>query len=104
MGINLKLNITMANSSNAANAALTLNETYTVKITGFTYIKEYALIKGVEESTGEHISVIIGDKMSFGMSEMFMLKQSNGIKATYKKDKVANGVTYKQFQLDEILF
>lgn len=94
-----------ANSSTATNvASLTIGNSYTMSITGFTYIKEYALIKGKESTTGESMSVIIGDKLSFGMRDMFELKNSNGIRAIYKGDKVANGTSYKQFQLEEILF
>lgn len=99
-------NKTTNQSSGSANAEnkLTTGVTYTIGITGFTYIKDWALIRGIEETTGEKVGVIIGDKMSFGMTEMFQLKQSEGIKATYKKDKVVNGKTYRQFQLEEILF
>ena len=91
------------NADNNANA-LTIGEVYTIGVTGFTYIKEWALVRGKEETTGENVGVIIGDKLSFTMQDMFMLKQSNGIRAKYTKDKVVNGVTYKQFQLEEILF
>ncbi len=83
---------------------LVLNTEYTISITGFTYIKEFALIKGKVSENGESVGVIIGDKMSFGMADMFQLKQSNGIIAKYTKDKIVNGTTYKQFQLVEILF
>lgn len=95
----------MADTTNTvANAPLTIGTSYTISITGFTYIKEYALIKGKVTENGESVGVIIGDKISFGMSDMFQLKQSNGIVAKYTKDKVVNGATYKQFQLEEILF
>lgn len=95
----------MATTATTANAvSLKIGESYTMSITGFTYIKEYALIKGKESTTGEAMSVIIGDKLSFGMRDMFELKNSNGIRAIYRKDTVSNGVTYKQFQLEEILF
>ena len=95
----------MATATNATNVAtLQIGTSYTMSITGFTYIKEYALIKGKESTTGEAMSVIIGDKLSFGMRDMFELKNSNGIRAIYRKDTVSNGVTYKQFQLEEILF
>ena len=87
-----------------ANAPLTIGTSYTINVTGFTYIKDWAMIKGKETTTGEAIGVIIGDKMSFGMRDMFELKNSNGIIAKYTKDKVVNGVSYKQFQLEEILF
>lgn len=93
-----------ANATTPANAGLVIDQQYVIAITGFTYIRDYALIRGKESSSGEAVSVIIGDKQNFSMSDMFQLKQSNGIRATYKRDKVANGVTYKQFQLDEILF
>lgn len=83
---------------------LTIGTSYTIAVSGFTYIKEWAAIKGKETTTGEAVTVIIGDKMSFGMQDMFQLKQSNGIVAKYAKDKIVNGVTYKQFQLEEILF
>lgn len=92
------------NATTSANAELIIGNSYLMSITGFTYIKEYALVKGKESSTGEAIGVIIGDKLNFGMRDMFELKQSNGIRATYTKDKVVNGQTYKQFQLEEILF
>lgn len=91
-------------STPAANAALVIGTTYRINVTGFTYIKDWAMIKGKEISTGQSVGIIIGDKMSFGMSDMFQLKQSAGIMAKYSKDKVVNGVTYQQFQLDEILF
>lgn len=94
----------MANQTVAANAALTLNTSYNVSVTGFTYIKEWAAIKGKIVETGDAVTVILGDKLNFGMRDMFELKQSNGIRAKYTKDKVINGVTYKQFQLEEILF
>jgi hypothetical protein len=98
-----KSTYTMANATTSTNV-LTLGATYPIQITGFTYVKEYALVKGKEVTTGTDVSVIIGDKMSFGMRDMFELKNSNGIKATYTKDKIINGVTYQQFRLDEILF
>lgn len=94
----------MDTTATTANAALKIGESYTMSITGFTYVKEYALIKGKESTTGESMSVIIGDKLSFGMRDMFELKNSNGIRAIYRKDTVSNGITYKQFQLEEILF
>lgn len=101
----------MANTTTAANAAspattpvLTIGNDYTISVTGFTYVREYALIKGKVTETGESCGVIIGDKMSFGMSDMFQLKNSNGIVARYTKDKIVNGVSYKQFSLQEILF
>ena len=87
-----------------AMATLTIGSSYTISVTGFTYIKEWAAIKGKETSTGEAVTVILGDKLSFGMRDMFELKSSNGIIAKYTKDKIINGVTYKQFQLEEILF
>lgn len=94
----------MATATATNVATLQIGTSYTMSITGFTYIKEYALIKGKESTTGEVMSVIIGDKLSFGMRDMFELKNSNGIRAIYRKDTVSNGVTYKQFQLEEILF
>ena len=99
----------MATTANtAANAAstseLTLGTDYTIQVSGFTYVKEYAMIKGKITQNGQSVGVIIGDKMSFGMQDMFQLKQSNGIVAKYIKDKVVNGVTYQQFGLVEILF
>ena len=83
---------------------LTIGTSYNVSVTGFTYIKEWAAIKGKIVETGDDVTVIIGDKLSFGMRDMFELKQSNGIVAKYSKDKIVNGVTYKQFQLEQILF
>ena len=83
---------------------LTIGTSYVINVTGFTYIKEFAMIKGKVTETGDSVRVIIGDKMSFGMQDMFQLKQSNGIVAKYAKDKIVNGVSYKQFQLEEILF
>lgn len=87
----------------ASNDALIIGASYNINVTGFTYIKDWALIKGKEITTGESVGVIIGDKQSFGMRDMFTLKESNGITAKYTKDKIINGVTYKQFQLEEIL-
>lgn len=92
------------NAANAANNDLIINQSYNINVTGFTYIKDYAVIKGKEASSGEQISVIIGDKQNFGMSEMFQLKAASGIRAKYRQDKTTNGTTYKQFQLEEILF
>lgn len=83
---------------------LAIGTSYNVSVTGFTYIKEWAAIKGKIVETGDDVTVIIGDKLSFGMRDMFELKQSNGIVAKYSKDKIVNGVTYKQFQLEQILF
>jgi len=93
---------TVANASNEAK--FTKDQEYVIRITGFTYVKEWALIKGTEESTGEKIGVIIGDKMSFGMRDMFELKNSEGIKAGFSGEKIINGKTYNQFYLTEILF
>ena len=90
----------MANSK----VELEIGKTYLVATTGFTYIKDWAAIKGTVQETGEQITVILGDKLSFGMRDMFTLKEANGIKATYTKDKIVNGTSYKQFRLDEILF
>jgi hypothetical protein len=85
-------------------STLTISTSYVIAVSGFTYIKEFAMIKGKVSETGDSVGVIIGDKMSFGMQDMFQLKQSNGIVAKYAKDKIVNGVSYKQFQLEEILF
>lgn len=84
--------------------ALEIGKDYNVQVTGFTYLKEWAAIKGKVVETGQPCTVIIGDKLSFGMRDMFELKQSNGIVARYTKDKVVNGITYQQFALQEILF
>jgi hypothetical protein len=93
----------MANSSSSvANATFTVGSSYSIAVTGFTYIKDYAVIKGSCNSVS--VSVIIGDKKSFPMSDMFMLKDSGGIKAIFKGIKNINGVDYRQFQLEEILF
>lgn len=94
---------TAPSTANAA-SAITLGESYNVTVTGFTYIKEWAVIKGKIAGTDQQVQVIIGEKLNFGMRDMFELKQSNGIRATYSKDKVVNGTTYQQFQLEEILF
>lgn len=85
-----------------ANAPLVIGTSYRVNVTGFTYLKDWAAIKGTVNGT--NVTVIIGDKMSFGMRDMFELKQSAGIMAKYTQDKTVNGVTYQQFQLEEILF
>lgn len=85
-----------------ANAGLVIGTSYNVSITGFTYIKDWAAVKGTVNGT--NVTVIIGDKLSFGMRDMFELKHSGGIKAKYTKDKEVNGVVYQQFQLEEILF
>lgn len=85
-----------------ANAPLTIGTSYKVNVTGFTYIKDWAAIKGT--ANGHNITVIIGDKLSFSMRDMFELKQSGGVMAKYTKDKEINGVTYQQFSLEEILF
>lgn len=86
------------------NSSLVIGNSYVISVTGFTYVKEFAMIKGKVSETGDSVGVIIGDKMSFGMQDMFQLKQSNGIVAKYAKDKIVNGTTYKQFSLEEILF
>lgn len=99
----------MSKPKSAANAAitessnvLTVGKEYNVNVTGFTYVKDYALIKGTIGS--ESVSVIIGDKQTFGIRDMFELKNAGGIRALYNKDKEVNGVTYRQFSLREILF
>lgn len=97
----------MANQANAtANAAtvpaLEVGKSYNVSITGFTYIKDWAAVRGNIGS--ENVTVIIGDKLSFGMQDMFQLKHAGGIRAKYSKDKEINGTIYRQFQLEEILF
>lgn len=84
--------------------SLEIGKEYNVSVTGFTYVKDWAMIKGKVVETGESVGVIIGDKMSFGMQDMFQLKNSEGIVAKYAKDKIVNGVSYKQFSLVEILF
>lgn len=94
----------MSKDNTPANAGLVIGTSYNVQITGFTYVKEYAMVKGTVVETGESVGVIIGDKLSFGMRDMFELKNSNGIRAKYTKDKVVNAITYKQFSLEEILF
>ena len=86
------------------NSALVIGTSYKIKVTGFTYIKDWAAIKGKEITSGEPVTVIIGDKMSFGMRDMFELKQSAGIEACYTKDKIVNGTSYAQFSLEQILF
>lgn len=91
-------------AADAAKNELVVNQDYDITVTGFTYIKDYAVIRGKEQSTGESVSVIIGEKQNFTMSDMFQLKQANGIRARYRQDKTVNGTTYKQFQLQEILF
>ncbi len=91
-----------SNATPAANAAFVVDSSYTINVTGFTYARDWAIIKGT--CNGKSVSVIIGDKLSFGMQDMFMLKQSAGIKATYKGEKDSNGVMYSRFQLEEILF
>lgn len=89
-------------TANAVIDQLTIGNEYTVNVTGFTYIKDYAMIKG---TIGKHpVGVIIGEKQNFGIREMMELKHAGGIKATYRKDKVVNDKTYKQFQLEEIMF
>jgi hypothetical protein len=102
----LNRQIIMANQATKATnvATLVIGTSYVISVTGFTYIKDFALIKGKVSETGDSVGVIIGDKMSFGMRDMFELKNSNGIVAKYSKDKLVNGVTYKQFSLEEILF
>lgn len=95
----------MANKTGEANASpLVIGNEYTIQVTGFTYVKDWAMIRGKEISTGTQVGVILGDKLSFGMRDMFTLKESEGIRARYTKDKVVGGVTYQQFVLVEILF
>ena len=91
---------TVANATTTE--SFTIGSIYKISVTGFTYIKDYALIKGSCNST--KVSVIIGDKKSFPMSDMFMLKESEGISAKFTGVKTVNDVAYNQFQLDEILF
>jgi hypothetical protein len=85
-----------------ANAGLTIGQIYNINVTGFTFIQDYSVIKGKITENDEAVSVIIGDKMSFGISEMFKLKEASGIEAKYTKDTVVKGVTYKRFQLEQI--
>jgi len=92
----------MADVKTPANAGLNKGTKYNVVMTGFTYIKDWAAIRG--KIGEESVTVIIGDKMSFGIREMMELKHAGGVSATYTKDKEVNGTTYKQFQLEEILF
>ncbi len=83
---------------------LEIDSIYKINVTGFNYIKDYAIIKGTVADNNESVSVIIGDKQSFGMRDMFELKNADHIKAKYRKDRVVNNVTYKSFQLEEIAF
>jgi hypothetical protein len=85
-----------------ANAGLTIGQIYNINVTGFTFIQDYSVIKGKITENDEAVSVIIGDKMSFGISEMFKLKEASGIEAKYIKDSVVKGVTYKRFLLEQI--
>lgn len=94
----------MANTATPTPFVFVEQASYVISITGFNYIREWALVKGIEEQSGEKVGIIIGDKLSFNMTDMFQLKQSNGIKAQYVKEKVVNGKSYHQFQLEEILF
>lgn len=88
--------------ANAANAALTVDTEYSMTVSGFTYIRDFAVIRG--RVNGNNESCIIGDKLSFPMSDMFMLRQAGNIKVMYKGEKVVNGKTYNQFWLMEIGF
>jgi hypothetical protein len=87
-----------------ANAGLTIGQIYEIKVTGFTYIQDYAIIKGRAVKNDEPVQVIIGDKLAFDMRSMFQLKEASGIEAKYTKDTEVKGVTYKRFQLEQILF
>lgn len=92
----------MANQEETKANAFKENEIYTVSITGFTYIRDWAMVRGT--INGQSVGIIIGDKMTFGMRDMFELKQSEGLRASFKKMKTVNGKEYPQFQLQEILF
>lgn len=89
-------------AADAAKKTLEVGKEYDVNVTGFTYVKDYALIKGTIGDT--QVGVIIGDKQTFGMRDMFELKHAGGIRALYVKDKEVNGATYQQFSLREIKF
>jgi hypothetical protein len=84
-----------------ASISLVIGKEYTLSVTGFTYVRDYALIKG---TIGIHkVGVIIGDKQNFGMRDMFALKEATGVSCVYTKDKEVNGVVYQQFRLNEIM-
>jgi len=84
--------------------ALVINSEYNIIPTGFTYVRDFAVIRGKLQETGESVGIIIGEKALFPMSEMFQMKQANNVVARYKKDVVVNGVVYKNFQLVELSF
>jgi len=87
-----------------ANAGLTIGHIYEIKVTGFTYTQDYAIIKGRILKNDEPVQVIIGDRMTFDMRNLFQLKEASGIEAKYTKDTEVKGVVYKRFQLEQILF
>lgn len=92
------------NSSTATNVATFVKDTiYDIKITGFTYMGDWAVIKGKERSSDTSVSVIIGDKLSFGMRDMFELKHAKGIRAKFREIKTIKGVDYPSFRLEEII-
>lgn len=89
-------------ASNANNKAANAAKTFTKSVKGFTYIKDYAAITvDLEDSTQK---IIIGDKLSFPMSDMMQLKQAESITFTERDTKTVNGITYRRFALDSINF
>jgi hypothetical protein len=94
----------VADATTVTVSDLVIGKDYNINVTGFTYIKDWAMIRGKLVETGEPVGVIIGDKMSFGMRDMFTMRKAGGVIATYSKDKIVNGQTYKQFSLREILY
>jgi hypothetical protein len=93
----------MSTTNNAANAAIfEENAIYNGKVTGFSYIGEYALIKAnIEEKS---VGAIIGTKKEFPMSEMFALKQAPSVNLQFVKTKKTDKGEYQQFWLTEICF
>jgi len=86
----------------ATNVANATSKTFTKAVKGFTYIKDYAVITVDLDNSTQRI--IIGDKLSFPMADMFMLKQAESITFTEREPKTVNNVEYRRFSLDSINF
>ncbi len=86
----------MVTKKNGANAPKFVEGScYAMNPTGFRYVKDFAIICGT--CKGVAMQAIIGDKQSFGIRDMFQLKECTSLEVTYKGTKEVNGVVYARF-------